>query len=175
MRLMSMCVALAVPVLPLPATAQTAAPPKVKGFPTLYVTDATGRETEGKLVSWMGSTLVLQTGTTTRTFAAGEVVRVDLKGDSLKNGALIGAGVGVVFGALAALSADDCDDCGAGTQVALAVTAIPFYAAIGVGFDALFHGRTPLWLASPAGNSGSGLTFKISPQRRSAFIGWRIR
>ncbi|MCM3881706.1 MAG: hypothetical protein ND807_16480 [Vicinamibacterales bacterium] len=174
MRLMSMCVGLAMLMLPLSAAAQTGDLPKVKGFPTLYVTDATGRETEGKLVSWMGSTLVLQTGTTTRTFAAGEVVRVDLKGDSLKNGALIGAGVGVAMAVLAGLSVGDCDDC-AGTSVAIALTVIPIYTAIGVGFDALFHGRTPLWLASSAGNSGSGLTFNISPQRRSAFIGWRVR
>src|SRR6185436_20164096 len=85
-----------------PAMSQTpdAASTRVKGFPIVYVTDPSGRETKGTLVSWNGSTIVIRAGGTDRTFGPGEMVRVDLRGDSLKNGALIGAAVGLFMGAL---------------------------------------------------------------------------
>lgn len=173
MKLMSIAVVLTALTFPLLAGAQTADAPKVKGFPVVFVTEASGKETKGRIVSWTGSTIVLQTGTTTRSFAEGEAIRVDLKGDSLKNGALIGAGVGVFFGALSA-TIGDCEGCH-GEQVGFALAGIGVYAAIGAGIDALIPGRTPLWRAGSSARLGSGLTIKVSPQRRSAFVGWRIK
>jgi hypothetical protein len=80
-------------------------------------------------------------------FGPGDMVRVDLKGDSLKNGALIGVAVGAVMGGLAALGGDcpgAASSCpGARAGFILAGTAT--WAAIGVAIDALIPGRTPLW------------------------------
>jgi hypothetical protein len=166
----SVCVALAGLTLPLPALAQTVNAPKVKGFPVVYVIDPSGWETKGKLVSWTGSTIAVQTDGTTKTFGPGEFARVDLRGDSLKNGALIGASIGVLFGGLAAL---DCPDCGP-ASVALFVGAVGIYAAIGAGIDALIPGRTHLWSAGVS-KSARGVTFRVSPERRSAFVGWRTK
>jgi hypothetical protein len=182
MKLVSMCVASLCVVLtglslPLPVVAQIpdqSSHPndKVKGFPIVYVTDALGRETKGKLFSWIGSEIVLETGDGSRTYKPGEAVRMDLRGDSLKNGALIGLGTGLAMGGLAAAGCY----CGGG-DAAIVVFSAAFYTIVGVGIDALVPGRTPLWNAGPRANQRSarnGLTFRLSPERRSAFVGWRM-
>ena len=74
---------------------------EVQRFPSVYVLDAQGIETKGRLVNWTGSQIVLQTDIGQRIFKPGEAVRLDLRGDSLKNGALIGLGVGLAMGNLA--------------------------------------------------------------------------
>ena len=160
MKLMPISVVLAALMLPLPAGAQT-----------VYVTEASGKETKGRIVNWTDSTIVLQTETTTKSFAQGEAIRVDLKADSLKNGALIGAGVGAAMGGLVSA---DCEDCG-GARVVIVLVSIGMYSAIGTALDALIPGRTPLWRAGSSARSGSGLAINMSPQRRSAFVGWKIR
>lgn len=186
MKLVSMCVAslcvvIAGLCLPLPVAAQIPDQSyqsygNVKGFPIVYVTDAVGRETKGKLVSWIGSEIVLQTSAGPRTFTPGEAVRLDLRGDSLKNGALIGLAVGVVMGALAGAGCD----CGGG-DAAIFLFSSAFYTFVGVGIDALVPGRTPVWNAGQTGqpaqkrSARNRLTFRLSPERRSAFVGWRVR
>jgi hypothetical protein len=173
-----MFVVLAGLCLPRPVAAQTPEPyyGEVKRFPSVYVTDTQGVETKGRLVNWTGSQIVLQTDLGQRIFKPGEAVRLDLRGDSLKNGALIGLSVGILAGALAAA---DCD-CGGGDVAIVAFSGL-FYTAVGVGIDAMVPGRTPLWNASqptPPANQRSarnGLTFRVSPERRSAFVGWRMR
>jgi hypothetical protein len=162
MKLLPIIVVLAALLLPFPAEAQT-----------VYVTEASGKETKGRIVSWTESSIVLQTGTTTKSFAQGEAIRVDLKGDSLKNGALIGAGVGAVLGGLIG-GMGDCDGCG-GSRVTIALVSVGVYAAIGTALDALIPGRTPLWRAGSSARSSSGLAINVSPQRRSAFVGWKIK
>jgi hypothetical protein len=163
MKFMPMVVVLTALMFPWPAGAQT-----------VYVTDVSGKETKGRLVSWTGSGIVLQTDKTTKSFAQGEAVRVDLKGDSLKNGALIGAGVGAAIGGLTSGLAD-CEGCH-GTRVTLVLVTMGMYSAIGTALDALISGRTPLWRAQASAHAGgSGLAINLSPQRRSAFVGWKIR
>jgi hypothetical protein len=179
MKLMSMCVAslcvvLAGLCLARPAAAQIPdqsyqSNGKVKGFQIVYVTDALGSETKGKLLSWIGSEIVLETGDGSRTYKPGEAVRMDLRGDSLKNGALVGLGVGLAMGGLAAAGCD----CGGG-DAAIVVFSAAFYTFVGVGIDALVPGRTPLWNAGPRRTARNGLTFRLSPERRSAFVGWRM-
>ena len=171
----SLCVVLTGLGLPLPVAAQIPDQSyqpngKVKGFPIVYVTDALGSETKGKLLSWVGSETVLQTGDGSRTYKPGEAVRVDLRGDSLKNGALIGLGVGSAMGALAGAA---CLDCG-GARAAILLTVAGVYTFVGIGIDALVPGRTPLWNAGPRRSARNGLTFRLSPERRSAFVGWRM-
>jgi hypothetical protein len=162
MKFMPMVVVLAALMFPWPAGAQT-----------VYVTDVSGKETKGRLVSWTDSGIVLQIGAITKTFAQGEAVRVDLKGDSLKNGALIGAGVGAAIGGLTSGLAD-CEGCH-GTRVSLVLVSIGMYSAIGTALDALISGRRLLWRAGSSARAGSGLSINVSPQRRSAFVGWKIK
>ena len=162
MKLLPMTVVFAMWILPWPAGAQT-----------VYVTEASGKETMGRIVSWTGSSIVLQTDMTTKSFAEGEAIRVDLKGDSLKNGALIGAGVGAVMGGLLS-GFGDCAGCG-GARVTFLLVGIGVYSAIGTALDALIPGRTPLWRAGSSAHTGSGLAINVSPQRRSAFVGWKIK
>lgn len=69
---------------------------RLEGLPAIYVQDQAGRETEGKLVSFTDSALVLSVNRTTQTFAPAQVRRVQRRGDSLKNGTIIGLAFGVV-------------------------------------------------------------------------------
>ncbi len=169
------CVALLAFVAPQLAAAQDGSAPDrpMKGAPTVYVMDVAGRETIGKIVRWSPSEIVLQAGPATKTFAMGDVARVDLRGDSLKNGAWIGAGVGAVLGVLVG-GFGDCTDCGAGTGVAIALTSIGFYTAVGTAIDAMIAGRTPLWRAGSPTSARRGLTVRVMPERRGASIGWRF-
>jgi len=157
-----------------PASAQSSGFSGVqpKGLPTVYVMDRQGQETKGKIVSWTVSAVVLRLDDgATRTFATGEAVRIDLRGDSLKNGALTGAGVGLALGLMMSAA---CGECDAGFTVPMTLATAGVYAAIGTGIDALIPGRTPFWNAGSSQGTGGGLTFNISAQRRSAFVGWSI-
>jgi hypothetical protein len=165
MRLAKTIATLAAISIPLNAAAQTDAP--VKDFPTLIVTDASGRETQGRLVNWADGTLVMKAGGQEKTFAPGDFLRVDIKGDSLKNGALIGAGVGALLGGLMVGACGG--DCG-GAAAVFFLTNVAMYSAIGTAFDAMNSGRTPLWQSGGPtylGNPGSAksMRFKITPQR----------
>ena len=162
------------PATAAPASAQSAdfSGVQPKGLPTVYVMDRQGQETKGKIVSWTDSAVVLRLDDgVIRTFNTGEAVRIDLRGDSLKNGALTGAGVGLAIGLMMSAA---CSECGAGFTVPMTLTTAGIYAAIGTGIDALIPGRTPFWNAGSSQGTGGGLTFNISAQRRSAFVGWRI-
>jgi hypothetical protein len=157
-----------------PASAQSAdfSGVQPKGLPTVYVMDRQGQETKGKILSWTDSVVVLRVDDgATRTFKAGEAVRIDLRGDSLKNGALTGAGVGLAIGLMMSAA---CRECGGGFTIPMTLATAGIYAAIGTGIDALITGRTPFWNAGSSQSTGGGLTFNISAQRRSAFVGWRI-
>jgi hypothetical protein len=165
MRLATTIATLAAISIPLHAAAQTDAP--VKDFPTLVVTDASGREIQGKLVNWADGTLVMKAGGQEKTFAPGDFLRVDLKGDSLKNGALIGAGIGALLGGLMFV---DCDGGCGGAAAAFFAANVGMYSAIGTAFDAMNSGRTPLWRSggpSYPANPGSAKSFrfKITPER----------
>jgi hypothetical protein len=130
------------------AQAQTTdTPPVFEGTPRVIVTDGSGKETTGRLIRWTDSAIVLNTGGVERTFSPGEARRVDLRGDSLRNGFLIGAAFGWFGGVIA--------DCPNGSQrcpktrVAFTILGMATWGAIGAGIDALIPGRSPLWRAQP--------------------------
>lgn len=135
-----------------PLRAQDFSTVQVKGMPTVYVEDRSGREVEGKLVSLTESALTVNIDGLTRTFTPAEVTKVDRRGDSLKNGALIGAAVGVFTGLLG-----DCPGAGSrngskgctGARVGYVFGGAAIWAAIGASIDALIPGRTRLWPAAP--------------------------
>lgn len=121
----------------------------VNGLPTVYVTDRTGQETRGKLVSFTESAIALEVNGATRTFTADEVSLIERRGDSLKNGTIIGLVFGGVAGVLAGGLADCSEGRGgcAGARVAGTLLAVGFYAAVGAGIDAAIPGRTRIWPA----------------------------
>lgn len=140
------------------------------GLSTVYVLDDTGVETSGRLLRLNPDSLVLLVDDAERRFEAARVRRIQKRGDSLRNGALIGAIVGVAMGLVGA-GISDCpgDDPGgscSGTRVALFLFSTGVYAAIGTGIDALVQGRTTLY-AAPAGPPSATREPPALPPRRA--------
>ena len=146
------------------------------GLSTVYVLDDGGQEQAGKLLLLDPDSLVLLVEGQEVRFEAARVRRLDKRGDSLKNGAYIGAVVGLVMGILSAGLADCVDDsgrvgsCGPGTQIGFATLSAGVYSAIGTGIDALVQGRTTLYQApdvdaagrEPFGGRGSSENIVLS-------------
>jgi len=148
------------------------------GIETVYVTDDSGAETTGRLLRLTPDSIVLLVNGAERQFDAARVRRIQRRGDSLKNGAIIGAVVGVGMGLLAGGIAD-CgrDDPGGGcpgTRVAALLVSTGVYAAVGAGIDALIQGRTTLYEAppspAPASRRPSAHAFS-----RAAVVNLRVR
>ena len=143
MRFMTVLRVLAYCCVAVPAGAQTTfANIRTEALPTLYVTDLTGHQTTGQLVGLTESALTIQTAAATRTFQASEVSHVDRKGDSLKNGTLIGLAVGVVGSGVLAGS---CMRYHCRGIVPFLVLNTGIYTAIGTAIDAAIPGRTRIW------------------------------
>jgi hypothetical protein len=137
----------------------------------VYVIDDRGVETSGRLLRIDPDALVLVVGDTERRFEAARVRLVEKRGDSLRNGAIIGAVVGGALGALG-MALADCSGSNPtgpcpGWKAAGVVISTGFYSAIGVGIDALVTGRTTLYRA-PAAPRRAALT----PQRGRVAVSW---
>ena len=165
-----------------PASAQaTFGQVRAEGSPVVYVTDRTGRETHGQLVTFSESEITVKTGAlpnqpaTLKTFTAAEVSLIERKGDSLKNGTSIGAVIGGLASALSVgeVCAGNGDHGCAGRGAAYILFGTAFYAAVGAGIDALIPGRTRIWPGKPA--QAGAIGFEFSPRERRAFVGVRIR
>lgn len=127
---------------------------------TVYVVDRSGLETTGKLLGLSPDSLVLLVAGVERRFDRADVARIQ-KRDTLKNGTLIGAAVGVVMGLVGA-GISDCPGTrpgGAcpGFRGAIAVASTGMYAGLGAGVDALIRGRTTLYQAPPQSPGRSAL------------------
>jgi len=127
---------------------------------TVYVLDRSGNETTGKLLALSPDALVMLVAGAERRFDVADVARIQ-KRDSLKNGTLIGAAVGVAMGLLAA-GISDCPGNhpgGAcpGLRAATVVASTGFYTGLGAGVDALIRGRTTLYEAPPQSPKRSAL------------------
>jgi hypothetical protein len=149
------------------AKAQTAdAHTPVKGAPRVIVTDRSGEETIGRLVSWSPAAIIIKSRDAEYTYPSNDVVRVDLRDDSLRNGFLIG----VVLGALPwIIGGCDCT----GPQTIGMLAGIAVYGAVGAGIDALIPGRSPLWTSAVSSKSSRGFAFGFSPRDRRAVLRWR--
>lgn len=123
----------------------------------IYVLDDTGVETSGRLLRFEPDAVVLSVEGAERRFEATQVKRIQKKGDSLKNGAIIGAVVGGVLGGLSAGVAD-CPGSRSGCpafRIFMPIFSAAFYGAAGTGIDALVRGRTTLYLASDPPKPGT--------------------
>jgi hypothetical protein len=142
----------------------------VSTLDTIYVTDDTGRQTEGKLLRLEPESVVMLVEGAEQRFDAAHVRRIDRRGDSLKNGALIGAGFGVAFGILAALGSDCPEDFGGscpGTRATFFTLSAIAYTGLGAGIDAMIVGRTRMFDAGRQAarrgiSAGPQLAFRIT-------------
>lgn len=121
------------------------------GLSTVYVLDDAGIEVSGKLLRLNPDSLVVLVDGVEHRLDAVRVKRIEKRGDSLRNGALIGAVVGAAMGLLVA-GMSDCpgtDPGGScpGSRAAAFLLSTGVYAAIGTGIDALVVGRTTLYEA----------------------------
>jgi hypothetical protein len=122
---------------------------------TVYVVDDTGAETSGRLVHVSAHSLTVAAGGIERQFEATHVRRIDRRGDSVRNGALIGAIAGAVMG-LAGAGLSDCPGrhpgghC-PGERAALVAVSTGAYAAAGTVIDACHVGRTTVYVADVRG------------------------
>ena len=90
--------ALAPSVVSAQGTAQSWPGLDTAGLSTVYVLDDTGIEVSGKILRLNSDSLVLLVGAAEHRFDAARVRRIEKRGDSLRNGALIGAVVGAAMG-----------------------------------------------------------------------------
>jgi hypothetical protein len=116
----------------------------------IAVVDVKGSEVQGKVASVSASALTLKVNGALRRFDSADVREVRRNGDSLRNGLLIGAAVGV----LGAILPDDrcsgsprvCND----RQILPRLTFAAAATAVGIGVDALHRDRTVLYLVAPS-------------------------
>jgi hypothetical protein len=125
---------------------------KVQAGDSIYVTDTTGHERRGRVVSLSESTLRMSFGDDAREFTERDVRLIrQRRPDPLWTGAAIGGGVGVVFGALAASIDEECSR-GSGTSCAGPVLMMAgIGAGVGIGIDALIQGRKTIYEGRAAG------------------------
>jgi hypothetical protein len=159
----------------IPASAQsTFANMRREALPTVFVTDRAGHETRGQLLSMTDAELTVKTDLITRTFTPDEVSVVERKGDSLKNGTLIGLGVGTwAAGMFVAGCVGSHSHCSPWViPWALGVTGL--YTALGAGIDAAIPGRTRIWPGRKVSTQRTGGPI-VSLLPRRAFVGWRLK
>ena len=133
------------------ARAQDFSSIQLKNLPVVFVQERSGAETRGRLISITPAAVAIDVDGSQRTFAAADVVKIDRRGDSLKNGALIGAAIGLFtgfFGDCPRTSNSAGNGC-PGARVAYVLGGSAVWAGIGAGIDALIPGRTRLWTALP--------------------------
>jgi hypothetical protein len=132
----------------------------------IWVTDATGREVHGRLERLSGDGLILRADAL-ETFAASDVRRVRARDrDSLKNGTLIGLGVGGTLGTAWCIGAiaDDSGELDARVECAEGFTVFPGLGAlIGVAVDALIPGKVRVVYEASLPGKASGANLMVVP------------
>ena len=124
------------------------------GEEVIVTQSASGVELRGRLVELSPTTLALLVNGQRVDVPIGDVLRIDIRGDSLKNGAIIGA---AVMGGLTGLA---CAELGDAPSCATAVVFNTGLGALaGMGVDALHKGRTPIYVK--AGRSEAGFQVRL--------------
>lgn len=161
-----------------PARSMAALDARVKPGTQVDIVDRDGRLWRGEFVRAddQGVLLAGYGGEAGKLVSAGEVANVVRAGDSLKNGMLIGAGVGVVT-AIAIIADDsyngydgyaaECDSTGCKVGVGLAL--VPIYAGIGALIDKAFKGRETVYRAP-----SDRVSWRVAPQPVRGGAGVRV-
>ena len=144
----------------------------VKPGDKISVVDVTGREAEGRIGKLSLDSLTLVTEAGPRQFGEAEVARIrQRRGDSLTNGAIIGAVAGTAYflTGLALLKDADGGDVIVGTAVAAGVLFAGMGAAAGAGIDALITRRQVIY-QKPAGVNRVSVSPLFGHGRRGAAV-----
>ena len=138
---------------------------------TVYVTDQSGAETHGSVAAIGPSSLRLTMNGMEREWASSEVRQVRKRGDSVKNGAIIGLVAGGVMGGIggAALASLFESEGASGTGPFLSMLALGAAGGAGIGaaIDALIPGRTVVY-RQPRGLT---ITPVVAPGTRAVRVG----
>jgi hypothetical protein len=127
-------------ILAAPASAQEAY--KQEAYKQVWVTQSdSGEVLRGRMLRLSGETLALLTPDNRRVeVPLDHVLRIDIHGDSLKNGATIGAVVMGVLGGIGCLAVERANQCVTGIVLNTALGGV-----IGAGIDAANGGRTTIY------------------------------
>ena len=134
---------------------------RLKPGDTVWVTDAQGREVKGTIFSLATEALTLE-GRSGRTYGPSDVTTIQVRrADSLRNGALIGLGIGGGLALAGCLGSVDSDDAG------WCVLAALFYggvgAGIGVGIDAMTTGKKIMAYRAPGPSGAPSARVSFAP------------
>jgi hypothetical protein len=129
-------------------TSQTAAPDfrgTLTPGKTVWITDSAGREEKTQILSVSGDSITTSAGNDIRLVQTADVKRITARhSDSVLNGALIGAGVGIASGLLLCRLTEPWEICNnAGPLLRTGALG----AGIGIGIDALIRGRKTVYAA----------------------------
>jgi hypothetical protein len=144
----------------------------VKPGDKIAVVEVTGRETEGRIEKLSRDALLLVTAAGPRHLGELEVATISQRrGDSLKNGAIIGAVAGTAYfvAAAALLSDSDGGDVIISSAIAGGVLFAGMGAAAGVGIDALISRRQVIYQI-PVGRSRVSVSPVFGHRRRGGSV-----
>jgi hypothetical protein len=112
---------------------------------TVWITDAAGREEKTQVLTVSGDSITTSTGSDIRHVQTADVKRITARqSDSVLNGALIGAGVGLASGLFLCRLTEPWEVCNNPGPL-LRIGALG--AGIGIGIDALIRGRKTVYVA----------------------------
>jgi hypothetical protein len=150
-----------------PSAAQDTSTTHVRPVSAVYVRSAAGSEVQGQLLQLGPNTLTLIEQGSSRDIPLSDVSRIDVRGDSIKNGAIIGA---VVLGAWCALICPQGLDGYNNSQLPyiLGVNTV-LGAFVGAGIDAMHVGRTTIYQAGGVTSGPRPAGVKASLSKRFRF------
>jgi hypothetical protein len=138
-----------------PVAAQGSASISPRPVSAVYVRSVGGDEVRGQLLRLGPETLTLLEQGTSRDIPLAAVTRIDARGDSVKNGAIIGA---VVLGAWCAFICPQGLDGYSNNQLPYILGVnIALGAAVGAGIDAMHVGRTTIYQQGGPASAGGPL------------------
>jgi hypothetical protein len=148
-------------------------PVDVDTMSKVSILDDTGVEVTGRLVRLDDKTIVVRVDDVERQFEASRVRRIDRRGDSLRNGLIIGAIIGAAVGRIT-YGLADCPGARPtgpcpGARRAMFVGTTATYAALGAGIDALAQDRTVVYEAGPTASPSAS-----TPIERLAAFNLRV-
>jgi hypothetical protein len=133
----------------------------VKPGDRIFVTDSAGNVTAGKVTGLTTSALSLKTKTSVKDWTESDISKIrQWRHDSLKNGTLIGTGVGLGLGVIGGLLwCSESGDC-RGEAVAIAAFYTGVGAGIGLGIDALIPAKQTVFIG---GSKTTVSRIKVKP------------
>ena len=136
----------------------------IKPGDTIHVTDSMGVTSKGKVTGLSDSILRLSAKGSTRDLSEADVYKIQQwRGDSLKNGALIGFGVGVGMGVVSSFFCEGSE--GASCKVGTITISAGVYTLIGIGIDALIPTNKTIYFG---GTRTTSNTITIRPILQSS-------